>query len=86
MTKYLLIVIIGLLMALFIMYSIYDSTKEELSKVKSEKVLLQKEIERRNTNAENLAKHIKDLEKSLEKNRDWADTPVPNNVLDSLQK
>lgn len=86
MIKYLLIVIIGLLMALFIMYSIYDSTKEELSKVKNEKVLLQKEIERRNANAENLAKHIKDLEKSLEKNRDWADTPIPNNVLDSLQK
>lgn len=86
MTRYLLIVIIGLLMALFIMYSIYDSTKEELSKVKNEKFLLQKEIERRNTNAENLAKHIKDLEKSLEKNRDWADTPVPNNIIDSLQK
>lgn len=86
MTKYLLIVIIGLLMALFIMYSIYDSTKDELSKVKNEKVLLQKEIERRNTNAENLAKHIKDLEKSLEKNRDWADTPVPNSILDSVRK
>ena len=86
MTRYLLIVIIGLLMALFIMYSIYDSTKEELSKVKNEKFLLQKEIERRNTNAENLAKHIKDLEKSLEKNRDWADTPIPNNIIDSLQK
>ena len=86
MTKYLLIVIIGLLMALFIMYSIYDSTKDELSNVKNEKVLLQKEIERRNTNAENLAKKIKVLEKSLDQNSDWADTHIPNNVLDSLRK
>lgn len=86
MIKYMGIVLVALLMACFVLYSLYDSTKEELSKVKNEKVLLQKEIERRNANAENLAKHIKDLEKSLEKNRDWADTPVPNNVLDSLQK
>lgn len=86
MTRVLLLAICGLLMACFVLYSLYDSTKDELSKVKSEKVLLQKEIERRNENAETLAKKIKSLEKSLDKSRDWADTRIPNNVLDSLRK
>ena len=86
MIKYMGIGLIALLMACFVLYSLYDSTKEELSKVKSEKVLLENEIQRRNTNAENLAKKIKTLEKSLEQNTDWADTRIPNNVLDSLRK
>ena len=86
MIKYMGIIIVTLLMVCFVLYSLYDSTKDELSRVKNEKVLLQKEIERRNTNAENLAKKIKVLEKSLEKNRYWSDTSVPNNVLDSLRK
>ena len=73
-------------MACFVLYSLYDSTKDELLKVKNEKVLLQKEIERRNTNAENLAKKVKALEKSLEKHSEWSDTAVPNSVLDSLRK
>jgi len=86
MIKYMGIGIIALLMACFVLYSLYDSTKDELLKVKNEKVLLQKEIERRNTNAENLAKKIKVLEKSLEKHSEWSDTAVPNSVLDSLRK
>ena len=86
MIKYMSIVLIVLLMACFVLYSLYDSTKDELSKVKSEKVLLEKEIERRNTNAENLAKKVKDLEKSLESNSVWSDTIVPKSVLDSLSK
>ena len=86
MTKYLLIGIATLLMACFILYSLYDSTKDELSKVKSEKILLEKEIERRNTNAENLAKRVKDLEKSLESNSVWADTKIPQSVITSLRK
>ena len=86
MTKYLLVGIVGLLMACFVLYSLYDSTKDELSKVRNEKVLLQREIERRNANAETLAKKVKTLEKSLEKNIEWSDTVVPNSVLDSLRK
>ncbi len=86
MIKYMSIGIIALLMACFVLYSLYDSTKDELSKVKSEKLILENEIQRRNTNAENLAKKIKTLEKSLEQNTDWSDTRIPNNVLDSLRK
>ena len=86
MIKYMGIGIVALLMACFVLYSLYDSTKDELLKVKNEKVLLQKEIERRNTNAENLAKKVKVLEKSLEKNSDWANTHIPDSVLDSLRK
>jgi uncharacterized protein YlxW (UPF0749 family) len=86
MIKYMGIGIIALLMACFVLYSLYDSTKEELSKVKNEKVLLQKEIERRNTNAENLAKKVKVLEKSLEKHSEWSDTRVPESIINSLKK
>lgn len=86
MTKYLLLGICVLLMACFVLYSLYDSTKDELSKVKSEKVLLQKEIERRNANAESLAKKVKDLEKSLSAHSDWSNTAVPKSVIDSLRK
>ena len=86
MIKYMGIGLIALLMACFVLYSLYDSTKEELSKVKSEKVLLENEIQRRNTNAENLAKKVKTLEKSLERHNDWSNSPIPNSVLDSLQK
>lgn len=86
MIKYMGIGIVALLMACFVLYSLYDSTKDELARVKNEKVLLQKEIERRNTNAENLAKKIKVLEKSLEQNSDWADTMVPESIMNSLKK
>ena len=86
MIKYMGIVLVALLMACFVLYSLYDSTKDELSRVKNEKVLLEKEIQRRNTNAENLAKRVKDLEKSLSANSDWSDTLVPKSVLDSLRK
>lgn len=86
MIKYMGIVLVALLMACFVLYSLYDSTKDELSRVKNEKVLLEKEIQRRNTNAENLAKKVKTLEKSLEQNSNWANTSIPNNVLDSLRK
>ena len=86
MIKYMSIGIIALLMACCVLYSLYDSTKEELSKVKSEKVLLQKEIKRRNENAENLAKRIKVLEASMSDHTDWRDTSIPKSVLDSLRK
>jgi len=86
MIKYMGIGIITLLMACFVLYSLYDSTKEELSKVKNENVLLEKEIQRRNTNAENLSKKIKSLEKSLADHSDWANAPIPQSVLDILRK
>lgn len=86
MIKYMSMVLVALLMACFVLYSLYDSTKDELSKIKNEKILLEKEIERRNTNAENLAKRVKDLEKSLSSHSDWSNTAVPKSVLDSLSK
>lgn len=86
MIKYMGIGLIALLMACFVLYSLYDSTKDELTKVKNEKVLLENEIQRRNTNAENLAKKIKILEKSLEQNTDWSDTKIPQSVITSLRK
>ena len=84
--KYLLIAIGVLFGGCVVLYNLWDNTREELANVKAEKITLEKELKRRNENAENLAKRIESLKKALRDNPDWNDTPLPVSVSSGLCK
>lgn len=84
--KYLLIAIAILFSGCVLFYNLWDNTKMELQSIVAEKAVLEKELKRRNENAENLAKRIESLKKALGSNNDWSNTPVPVSVSSGLCK
>lgn len=84
--KYLLIAVSVLFGGCVMFYNLWDSTKTELNNVRAQKITLEQELKRRDENEKNLSKRIVDLEKAYSSNRDWADSLVDVNVINSLRK
>ena len=84
MNKYLLIAIGVLFGGCVIFYNLWDDTKIKLEQMKAEKVILEKEIERRNENEKALSKRISELTKLSVKYSDYFNTPLPDELSSRL--
>ena len=84
--KYLLIACGVLLLGCVLFYNLWDNTKSELKSVKEQKVILENELKRRDENEKNLSKRISELTELYNANADWANTGVPNIIVDRLSK
>ena len=84
--KYLLIACGVLLLGCVLFYNLWDNTKSELKSVKEQKIVLEKELKRRDDNEKHLSKRISELTELYNANADWANTGVPNIIVDRLSK
>ncbi|MBO7696945.1 MAG: hypothetical protein J6T10_30310 [Methanobrevibacter sp.] len=84
--KYLLFAVILLSMICLTLYNLWDNTKIELNNMKAEKILLEQELKRRDENEKNLSKRIIELAELYNANADWANSSVPNIIVDRLSK
>ena len=84
--KYLLIAAGVLLAGCILFYNLWDRTKTELNQVKAEKITLEQEIKRRNENEKNLSKKLTELTKLYDAHSDWANTPLPDDIIVFLRK
>lgn len=84
--KYLLFAVILLSGGCLFFYNLWDSTKIELKSVKEQKQTLEQELKRRDENEKNLSKRINDLTELYNSNIDWANSSVPNIIVDRLSK
>lgn len=86
MNKYFLIIIAILFVGCVSFYNLWDNTKTELRSVKEQKITLEQELKRRDENEKNLSKRINDLTELYNSNIDWANSSVPNIIVDRLSK
>ena len=86
MNKYFLVVIFILFGGCVLFYNLWDNTKTELRSVKEQKITLEQELKRRDENEKNLSKRINDLTELYNSNIDWANSSVPNIIVDRLSK
>lgn len=84
--KYLLAITGGLLLACVLLYNLWDKTKIELKQVRAEKITLEQEIKRRDENEKNLSKKLTELTRLYDSNADWANTSIPNSLIEWLHK
>ena len=84
--KYLLIACGVLLLGCVLFYNLWDNTKSELKSVKEQKIVLEKELKRRDDNEKHLSKRISELTELYNANADWANSSVPNIIVDRLSK
>lgn len=86
MTKYFLIAIAILFGGCILFYNLWDNTKAELKSVKEQKIILEQELKRRDDNEKHLSKRISELTELYNANADWANSSVPNIIVDRLSK
>lgn len=84
--KYLLIAIGVLFGGCVLFYNLWDKTKIELNEIKAQKITLEQELKRRDENERNLSKRISELTRLYNANADWANSSVPDNLINWLSK
>lgn len=84
--KYLWIAIAILSVSCYTLFNLYTGTKQELKNVKAEKKTLENELKRRDENEKELSKNLQELRDLYEKHPDWADSPVPADIVLQLSR
>lgn len=84
--KYLLGLCGALILVCCIFYTLWDKTSTELKIVKDQKITLEQELKRRDENEKTLSKRITELSELYDANSDWANSRLPNGIVDRLSK
>ena len=82
--------LIGIIAALFcgcvLFYNLWDNTRSELKAAKEYNQTLEFELKRRDENEKTLSKRITELSELYSNYSDWANSRVPNGIVDGLSK
>lgn len=86
LNKYLLGIIAALFVGCVVFYNLWDNTRNELKAAKEYNHTLETELKRRDENEKTLSKRITELSELYAANSDWANSRVPDGIVDRLSK
>lgn len=84
--KYLLGIIAALFCTCILFYNLWDNTRSELKAAKEYNQTLESELKRRDENEKTLSKRITELSELYAANSDWANSSVPDGIVNGLSK